>query len=309
MLEACSSASSGRLRQLHAAGLAAAADLDLRLDDDRVTDLLGSGLGVGSALDGLAECHRHVMLGEELLRLVLHQVHGSTAPLWVRRVARAPGLPRARSADLRPVEPHPPRRVRGVKRTESQVSPRVSPPVTLAVTEYGDRSSSTHVLMVHGFPDDQQMWEPVVGSLPEDWHVVTYDVRGVGRSTRPDGSRGLPHRAAGRGPDRGARRDRPRRGAGAPRRARLGFDRRLGGDRRRDVGPPPRGSAGVVHLQQRAVPGPHGQPHLVLARPAAAAAAGVAQLVRLAVPGPGAPRAGLAADRGCSAHCACWTRR
>ena len=74
-----------------------------------------------------------------------------------------------------------------MKRTESQVSPRVSPPVTLAVTEYGDRSSATHVLMVHGFPDDQQMWEPVVSSLPEDWHVVTYDVRGAGRSTRPAG--------------------------------------------------------------------------------------------------------------------------
>ena len=74
-----------------------------------------------------------------------------------------------------------------MKRTESQVSPRVSPPVTLAVTEYGDRSSSTHLLMVHGFPDDQRMWEPVVDALPEDWHVVTYDVRGAGRSTRPAG--------------------------------------------------------------------------------------------------------------------------
>ena len=74
-----------------------------------------------------------------------------------------------------------------MKRTESQVSPRVSPPVTLAVTEYGDRTSSTHVLMVHGFPDDQRMWEPVVDALPEGWHVVTYDVRGAGRSTHPAG--------------------------------------------------------------------------------------------------------------------------
>ncbi len=74
-----------------------------------------------------------------------------------------------------------------MKRAETQVSPRVSPPVTLAVSEYGDRSSSTHVLMVHGFPDDQQMWEPVVASLSEDWHVVTYDVRGSGRSTKPTG--------------------------------------------------------------------------------------------------------------------------
>jgi len=74
-----------------------------------------------------------------------------------------------------------------VKRIETQVTPRVSPPVTIAVTEYGDRSASTHVLLVHGFPDDQQMWEPVVAELPDEWHVVTYDVRGSGRSTRPEG--------------------------------------------------------------------------------------------------------------------------
>ena len=41
------------------------------------------------------------------------------------------------------------------------------------------------MLLVHGFPDDQRMWEPVVEALPEDWHVVTYDVRGTGRSSRP----------------------------------------------------------------------------------------------------------------------------
>jgi pimeloyl-ACP methyl ester carboxylesterase len=70
---------------------------------------------------------------------------------------------------------------------ETQVTPRVAPPVTLSVTEYGDRGSSTHLLLVHGFPDDQQMWEPVVAALPDDWHVITYDVRGSGGSTRPVG--------------------------------------------------------------------------------------------------------------------------
>lgn len=74
-----------------------------------------------------------------------------------------------------------------MKRIETQVTPRVSPPVTLAVTEHGDRSAPTHVVLVHGFPDDQAMWEPVVEALPGDWHVVTYDVRGSGRSTRPEG--------------------------------------------------------------------------------------------------------------------------
>jgi pimeloyl-ACP methyl ester carboxylesterase len=74
-----------------------------------------------------------------------------------------------------------------VKREETQVTPLVSPPVTLRVTEYGDRSAATHLLLVHGFPDDQRMWEPVVEALPDDWHVITYDVRGSGRSTHPKG--------------------------------------------------------------------------------------------------------------------------
>jgi pimeloyl-ACP methyl ester carboxylesterase len=74
-----------------------------------------------------------------------------------------------------------------VEPIETQVTPRVSPPVTLQVTEYGDRGSSTHVLLVHGFPDDQRMWEPVVAALPDDWHLISYDVRGSGRSTRPEG--------------------------------------------------------------------------------------------------------------------------
>ena len=72
-----------------------------------------------------------------------------------------------------------------MKRAEPQVHPLVSPPVTLHVTEYGDRGAATHVLLVHGFPDDQRMWEPVVEALPSDWHVITYDVRGSGRSTGP----------------------------------------------------------------------------------------------------------------------------
>jgi pimeloyl-ACP methyl ester carboxylesterase len=67
------------------------------------------------------------------------------------------------------------------------VTPLVSPPVTLSVTEYGDPTAATHLLLVHGFPDDQQMWEPVVAALPPEWHVITYDVRGSGRSSKPSG--------------------------------------------------------------------------------------------------------------------------
>ena len=57
--------------------------------------------------------------------------------------------------------------------------------VQLAVTEYGDPAAGTHVVLMHGFPDDQTMWQPVVEALPDDWHVVTYDARGAGESSRP----------------------------------------------------------------------------------------------------------------------------
>ena len=72
---------------------------------------------------------------------------------------------------------------------ETQVTPVTTgpgaTPVTLAVREHGPRDAGTHVVLMHGFPDDQTMWDPVVAALPEDWHVVTYDSRGAGRSTRP----------------------------------------------------------------------------------------------------------------------------
>ena len=56
--------------------------------------------------------------------------------------------------------------------------------VELAVYEGGDRTRPT-VLMVHGWPDTHQLWGGVAGLLADDFHVVSYDVRGHGRSTRP----------------------------------------------------------------------------------------------------------------------------
>lgn len=56
--------------------------------------------------------------------------------------------------------------------------------VELAVYEGGDRSGPT-LLMVHGWPDTHQLWAGVAGLLAEDFHLVSYDVRGHGRSTRP----------------------------------------------------------------------------------------------------------------------------
>ena len=69
--------------------------------------------------------------------------------------------------------------------TVTTVTGASTPPVDLAVTEYGDRAAPVHVLLLHGFPDDQRMWEPVVEHLPRDWHVVTFDLRGFGGSGKP----------------------------------------------------------------------------------------------------------------------------
>ncbi|MEV4007309.1 SDR family oxidoreductase, partial [Actinomadura sp. NPDC049753] len=60
--------------------------------------------------------------------------------------------------------------------------------VDLAVYEQGDRSRPT-VLLVHGYPDTHAVWDEVAARLAERFHVVRYDVRGAGASSRPRGSR------------------------------------------------------------------------------------------------------------------------
>ncbi|WP_367135560.1 alpha/beta fold hydrolase [Saccharothrix sp. HUAS TT1] len=56
----------------------------------------------------------------------------------------------------------------------------------LAVFEHGDRSAPT-VVLVHGYPDTHRVWDGVVPLLAEEFHVVTYDVRGAGASSAPRG--------------------------------------------------------------------------------------------------------------------------
>ena len=72
----------GVVGQLDAAGLAAAADLHLRLDHDRVADALGGGDGVVDRGDGLAGADRDAVAGEELLALVFVQVQGRGSLCW-----------------------------------------------------------------------------------------------------------------------------------------------------------------------------------------------------------------------------------
>jgi hypothetical protein len=66
----------GALGELDAAGLASTADLDLRLHDHASTQLLGRFLRVRWVLDDDAQGDRYIVVGEELFRLVLHEVHG-----------------------------------------------------------------------------------------------------------------------------------------------------------------------------------------------------------------------------------------
>lgn len=56
--------------------------------------------------------------------------------------------------------------------------------VALHVVEAGDGSHPT-VVLVHGFPDTSTLWNQVASTLADQFHVVAYDVRGAGRSTRP----------------------------------------------------------------------------------------------------------------------------
>lgn len=41
------------------------------------------------------------------------------------------------------------------------------------------------VLLIHGYPDDHSVWDPVADLLARHFHVVTYDVRGAGVSGVP----------------------------------------------------------------------------------------------------------------------------
>lgn len=49
------------------------------------------------------------------------------------------------------------------------------------------RGNPNHVpvVLVHGYPDNHSVWDPVAERLAEKYYVVSYDVRGAGASDRP----------------------------------------------------------------------------------------------------------------------------
>ena len=60
--------------ELDAAGLAAAADLHLRLDDDRIAGRVGLRDGLVDGVGHAAGAHRDAVAGEVLLALVLEEI-------------------------------------------------------------------------------------------------------------------------------------------------------------------------------------------------------------------------------------------
>ncbi len=77
MAPAWARTSSGVVGQLDAAGLAPPADLDLRLDDDRVASFVGLCDGVVDRVGDAPRRYRDAVVGEVLLALVFEQVHNA----------------------------------------------------------------------------------------------------------------------------------------------------------------------------------------------------------------------------------------
>lgn len=55
---------------------------------------------------------------------------------------------------------------------------------TLHVQTWGE-SNKTPIIMVHGYPDSHTVWDIIAQDLAHDYYVITYDVRGAGKSDTP----------------------------------------------------------------------------------------------------------------------------
>ena len=69
--------------------------------------------------------------------------------------------------------------------------------VELAVAEGGDSRRPT-VVFIHGYPDTKELWDEVLAGLGRRYHVIAYDVRGAGASSRAARTGRLRPRALGR---------------------------------------------------------------------------------------------------------------
>ena len=55
----------------------------------------------------------------------------------------------------------------------------------LCVKTWGQAGQPALVL-IHGYPDHQAVWEPIIACLSENYFIVSYDVRGAGESSVPE---------------------------------------------------------------------------------------------------------------------------
>lgn len=60
--------------------------------------------------------------------------------------------------------------------------------VSLAAKTWGDPAHPT-VVLVHGYPDNSEVWHEMAPLLARDYYVIAYDVRGAGKSSSPKGMR------------------------------------------------------------------------------------------------------------------------
>ncbi|MFZ3154862.1 alpha/beta fold hydrolase [Pseudomonas sp.] len=56
--------------------------------------------------------------------------------------------------------------------------------VELAAYRWGNPNGPT-LLLVHGYPDNHEIWQPLVGELASEYQIIAYDVRGFGASDIP----------------------------------------------------------------------------------------------------------------------------
>ena len=68
-----------------------------------------------------------------------------------------------------------------MKKTSLRVA---SGSVSLHVATYGN-SRKTPIVLVHGYPDNHLVWQPVAERLAQNYFVIAYDVRGAGQSDVP----------------------------------------------------------------------------------------------------------------------------
>ncbi|CAM4125325.1 hypothetical protein F901_03038 [Acinetobacter dispersus] len=63
--------------------------------------------------------------------------------------------------------------------------------ISLAVYQWG-KANTKHktIVFIHGYPDSADVWIPIAETLANDFHIVTYDVRGTGASTVPSKTKG-----------------------------------------------------------------------------------------------------------------------